>query len=162
TTPAAEDAAQARAPDVRSLLLCLLAVPALAMLLVACAMPPGTIWRVEALGYDVMSYHLQLPREWIGAGGWRGYPHNVYSFFPSPAATLSRQVGLLTDPRGGAIGATTIYAAQFLHASAAIMTALALGSAVTHLVGRTLGVLAGVLLLTVPWTMILGSLAYNE
>jgi hypothetical protein len=46
----------------------LAAAPALAVLLLAACCPPGTLWRSEALGFDVLSYHLQLPREWLAGG----------------------------------------------------------------------------------------------
>lgn len=57
-------------------------VPGAAMLVVAAACPPGTLWRVEALGYDTLSYHLQIPREWVTAGGMVELEHNVYSYLP--------------------------------------------------------------------------------
>ena len=42
--------------------------PVIGLLLTACACPPGLLWAVEAYGYDVLSYHLQMPREWLDAG----------------------------------------------------------------------------------------------
>ena len=33
-------------------------------------------------GYDVVEYHLQVPREWLELGRITPLHHNVFSFFP--------------------------------------------------------------------------------
>lgn len=62
--------------------------PALGVVLVAVCSPPGWLWDSEYGAYDVMSYHLQLPKEWAtdapeGVGRLWPVEHNVYSFLPS-------------------------------------------------------------------------------
>ncbi|NJL31121.1 MAG: hypothetical protein HC898_05545, partial [Phycisphaerales bacterium] len=57
-------------------------IPATFMLIAAIC-PPGTLWSVEAFGYDTLAYHLQLPKEWIASGSITPLPHNVYSHLPS-------------------------------------------------------------------------------
>jgi len=51
------------------------------MLAAACS-PPGWLWDSEFGGYDALSYHLQLPREWLEAGRLAPLSHNVYSYLP--------------------------------------------------------------------------------
>ncbi len=75
----------------------LLGVP-IVLLLMAATIPPGAMWASEGFGYDVRSYHLQLPREWIAAGRLWPVEHNVYSFLPSAmeAAYASLAVAWMT------------------------------------------------------------------
>lgn len=51
------------------------------MLAAACS-PPGWLWDSEFGGYDSLSYHLQLPREWMETGRLAPLAHNVYSYLP--------------------------------------------------------------------------------
>jgi hypothetical protein len=152
----------------------LLALPSAAVLLTAASIPPGWLWNSEHGGYDALSYHLQLPQEWIEQGRIWPQPHNVYSYLPgyiesafvhiaaltgAPAAgrALSRPMGLLAGEGNG------LLTCQLLHAA---MTMLAAG-----LVGRwawalsksaAVGAVAGALFLSIPWVVVTGSLAYNE
>ncbi|HWB54579.1 MAG TPA: hypothetical protein VG722_10315, partial [Tepidisphaeraceae bacterium] len=44
---------------------------------------PGLLWGLDdPSGYDVVEYHLQVPREWFEAGRIIPLHHNVFSFFP--------------------------------------------------------------------------------
>ncbi len=135
----------------------LLAAPAVGMLLAATTAPPGTLWRVEAYAYDVTSYHLQIPREWLAAGGMVPLRHNVYAFLPGLIESAYAHLGAM---RGGVGHA--IYAAQLFHASLALFAAAAAGGAVAQLTSARAGALAAAVLLSVPWTLVTGSLAYNE
>ena len=76
----------------------LLPAAALGLALTAAAMPPGTMWGGEPNGYDVLSYHLQVPREWRAAGVVWPLGHNVFSAMPMAAE-------LLFMAAGGGIGA---------------------------------------------------------
>lgn len=125
--------------------------------LVAAACPPGTLWRVEAMGYDVLSYHLQLPAEWLEAGAMTGLEHNVYSHFPSLIEAGYMMLGAMHGSMHDAI-----YLSQLFHASLALLAAAAVGGAVSRHAGATAGALAGATLLALPWVIITGSLAYNE
>jgi hypothetical protein len=132
----------------------------IALLLVAASCPPGTLWQVEAFGYDVMSYHLQLPREWLAQGRMTGLEHNVYSFLPSLIEAGFTQLSAM---KGSVYGA--IYACQLLHVSTAILGAAAIAMTVNRVAGvsgRGAGVLAGAAMLATPWVLVTGSCAYND
>ena len=144
----------------------LLLAPGLALLAVAACVPPGGIWRVEAFGYDTLSYHLQIPREWVAAGGMAELEHNVYAYLPGlmeNAFTLA-MAALSVDPAAGPLGPERMAAAavpcQLLHASFALLAALCVREAV----GRrgVAGWAAGGVFLAVPWVVITGSSAYYE
>ena len=128
------------------------------LMLVAAACPPGTLWQIEAFGYDVLSYHLQLPREWIAAGALTGLEHNVYSYLPRLVEAAYMQLGLM---HGGSM-LDAIYTCQFFHASLAGFTAVALACAAARFAGQAASVLAGGVFLALPWIVIVGSMAYNE
>ncbi|MCX5661600.1 MAG: hypothetical protein NTW19_18135 [Planctomycetota bacterium] len=152
----------------------LAAAPSLGILLVACACPVSTLWRIEAYGYDVLSYHLQLPREWLAMGHIAGLKHNVYSYLPNLVEAGYMAIGAMAGSM-----VEGVYAAQMFHASAAVFAAVAVGATVDAaivaaspegaLVDRsmihsrqTTAGLAGALLLAMPWTLFVGSLAYDE
>lgn len=134
-----------------------LAAAPLGLILVAACCPPGTLWRVEAFGYDVLTYHLQLPRQWLEAGRITGDVHNVYSFLPSLIESGYTMIGAL---RGSVVD--SVYACQLFHASLAVYAAVAVGRVVAGFVGAMAGGAAGAALLAVPWTLIAASSAYNE
>lgn len=134
----------------------LLCAPAVAVLLVAPSVLPGVLWGDEPHGYDVVEYHLQIPREWHDAGRITRLPHNVFSNFP---LGMEMHYLLAMHLRGGAYGG--MYLAQYMHAVCAAFTAIAVygllgGRAKPQAVG------AAVLTLATPWTAIVGTVAYNE
>jgi hypothetical protein len=138
--------------------------PPLGVLVIAALCPPGTLWRVEAFAYDVLSYHLQLPREWIAAGSLRGLNHNVYSFLPSLTESGYTQLALL---RGGVYPA--IYTCQLFHLLLGLFAVLCMASSARRCLADTdhqiewTGPIAGAaVVLALPWMVITGSLAYNE
>lgn len=49
--------------------------------------PPG-LFSLDGDSFDVLEYHLQLPREYLLAGRVMPLEHNVYSFFPSGTEML--------------------------------------------------------------------------
>ena len=127
------------------------------LLAATAAVAPGLLWAVEAFGYDVLSYHLQLPREWMAAGAVSPLNHNAYSYLPSLA-----EIGYLwvTAPLGGPDHAPIT--AQLMHASFALLAAGIIGRLALKRTGRPMAVVGGILVFTVPWVIITGSLAYNE
>ncbi len=139
----------------------LLLVPGVALLLVAASCPPGSLWRVEAFGYDVTSYHLQLPREWMALGGMSGLEHNVYSFLPGLIEGGYLLIGFLS---GSVLDG--VYTCQLFHVSLALLAAAAIGKTVAALTAAEARAGAGIgtaaLLLVLPWVTIAGSMAYNE
>ena len=66
----------------------LLACPFLVLGLLAACNAPGFIWQEEGFGYDVLEYHLQLPKEYYQAGRIAYVPHNVYANFPATVEML--------------------------------------------------------------------------
>jgi len=159
----------------------LLGLPALGLLLVACTMPPGTMWAIEAFGYDVTSYHLEVPREWLELGQMRSLTHNVYSHLPMLVEAGYMKIAIM---HGSVFDA--VYSIQFFHASTAVLAAAAVSRLVagmlltshdrqgvgsaspSHTTDHSLavaahyGAAAGAVMLATPWTIITGSLAYNE
>jgi len=134
----------------------LTAVP-LGVLAIAAASAPGWLWASEFGGYDALSYHLQLPKEWEALGRAAGLEHNVYSFLPS---YMECAYAHLFAVRHGAFDAA--YACQVLHACFAVLAAIVTGRAAALLAGPSLAAAAAVLVLATPWVVVVGSLAYNE
>jgi len=138
------------------------AAPAIAVLLIASTSAPGWLWESEFGGYDVLSYHLQLPREWIASGRIVPFEHNVYSFLPGYVEAAYTHIALL---RGNAHDAA--YACQLLHACMAILTAITAARVTQRIVGDDTtasmpAIVSGLVPLGTPWVIVTGSLAYNE
>ncbi len=150
----------------------LASVPALGVLLVAACSPPGWLWASEFGGYDALSYHLQLPQEWLAMGRVWPVEHNVYAYLPSYMEAAFLHVGVLMG--AGQKGLTTgdgsmLVAAQLLHAGIAIIAAVLTTSAARALLERTgapradlFAPIAGAFVLATPWAVVTGSMAYNE
>lgn len=163
-TASRQPAAGGPGPDRWSIgLVALAGALGLAVLLAGAVQPPGWLWQSEFGGYDVLSYHLQLPREWLALGRVAPLEHNVYSFLPGYAESAFFHLGVI----GGE--GRLAYAAQALHAGLAVGSAAGVGLvtlAAARAAGLTVGVepglVAGALFLGVPWTAVTGSLAYNE
>lgn len=154
---------------------------ALGLLLVASASPPGWLWASEFGGFDALSYHLQLPREWLRLGRVTPLDHNVYSYLPSYIESAFLHVGLLAGASNAPSGQARLdgliagqgdplLAAQFLHASLAVGAGAVVARLSAAIVRRArpdaptalpAGASAALVLLT-PWTIVTGSLAYNE
>ena len=49
-------------------MLALVTAPFAALVLLVSTLPPGTIWRESGFAYDVLEYHLQVPKEYFLAG----------------------------------------------------------------------------------------------
>lgn len=155
--------------------------PALALLLVSAANPPGNLWATEYGSYDEQSYHVQLPKEW--AAGARLWPtqHNVYSFLPSLVESAYLHLGTMQPGSNLAVErlmgdeAAWIIGCHMLHALMAVVAALLIARAAWTLAiqaglngggtgksAQLLGVLAGALMLGTPWMIVTGSLGYTE
>ena len=147
-------------------------LPGIAVLAVAAASPPGVLWASEYGAYDVLSYHLQLPVEWAAAGHTRPFEHNVYSFLPGAIEQSYSALILLGgsgDPFANA--GAPLSAAHTLHAGLTILAAgavaalarrLATAGGVGSIGAAIASAFAGGLVLCTPWTVVVGSLAYNE
>lgn len=147
-------------------------MPAIGVMLAAACSPPGWLWSSEFGGYDTLSYHLQLPREWLAMGRVWPVEHNVYSFLPGYVEAAFLHVAVLMG--AGKTGLVTpegsmLAAAQLLHAGMAIAAVLLTASAARAVLERAgsphargLAPLAGGLVLATPWAVVTGSMAYNE
>lgn len=131
----------------------LLVVPLLAIATVAAFVPPGLLWGAEEPnGYDVVEYHLQVPREWFDLGRIVPLHHNVFSYFP-----FNVEVHYLwaMHLRGGPWAG--MYLAQLMHLAMVVLSV----AAIYKFVGRG-GLPAVLLAAAAPWLIMVGSIAYNE
>lgn len=136
--------------------LALLAVPAIAFAGIAARILPGILWGDEPHGYDVASYHLQLPREWLENGRVVPLTHNVFSFFP---LNVEMHALLAMHLRGGAHAG--MYLAQIMCGAFALLVPLA-AYAIARSRGRLAGAAALIVCASAPWITMLGGVAYNE
>jgi hypothetical protein len=157
---------------------------ALPMLLIPSLAPPGWLWGSEFGGYDSLSYHLQLPNEWLASGRLVPLEHNVYSFLPSYIEAAFMHLGAMSFapptldglPAGLAAGTGwRLIACQQLHALLTVLAAVLCGCAARHAVElcpldakaresaqRWAFPLASGIVLFTPWSVVVGSLSYNE
>ncbi|MCC6909246.1 MAG: hypothetical protein IT430_15000 [Phycisphaerales bacterium] len=141
------------------------AVPALTVMFIAATSAPGWLWATEAGGYDVLEYHLQMPREWLTLGSITPQLHNAYSFAPSYVEAAYYHLAVLLDPLAqrpgnGALEAAT--ACQMLHAALMIWAAREVTLLAGRHVSHWMALAAGAMTLSVPWVVVTGSMAYNE
>lgn len=139
--------------------LALPAAAAVGVASIAACVPPGMMWGGEPNGYDVVSYHLQIPREWSEIGRIVPLEHNVFSYFPlaneALFLVLMEQAG---DPHA------MLYAPQLLQVILLALCGLATAGAVRQLTPAHWlpATVAGTLVVSLPWSIMLGSIAYNE
>ena len=125
------------------------AMPILGMALVAATLPPGMLWPDDPNPYDVLEYHLQGPREWYEAGRIIPLRHNVYSYFPF---NVEMQYLLAMHVRGGPWAG--MYLAHLLTLAYVVLSIAAI-----HAIA---GTIPAVIAATVPWLLMLGTVAFNE
>jgi hypothetical protein len=127
------------------------------VVILAAFFPPGLLWGDEPNGYDVVEYHLQVPREWYEAGRIVPLHHNVFSYFPF---NVEMQYLLAMDLHGGFWGPWAgMYLAQLMHAA---MCGLAAWSVYGFAGGAKRGIVAALIVVAVPWTGLLAAVAYND
>jgi hypothetical protein len=134
--------------------LLILLAPLWAITILGDLIPPGLLWGDEPNGYDVVEYHLQVPREWFEAGKMIPLHHNVFSFMPF---NVEMHYLLAMEIRGGPWAG--MYLAQLMHAAMCVLTLLAI---YTLLGGGARGALVAILAAAVPWISLLAAVAYNE
>lgn len=133
------------------------AAPAIAVLAIAAVSAPGWLWQTEFGGYDALSYHLQLPREWFTRGEIFTPTWNVYGALPSLVESGYFHLMVVeSNPLSVAISA------QVLHASFALLAAATTGVAVGRWFDASRIGAGFALLIGTPWVIVVGSLAYNE
>ncbi|RME37345.1 MAG: hypothetical protein D6788_09685, partial [Planctomycetota bacterium] len=134
----------------------LITVPFLLSALLASSAAPGLLWKEEGFGYDVLEYHLQVPKEDFLEGRITYRPHNVYAAFPSNVEMLYLLGMVIVDDPWEA-GTT----AQAIHLLLGVLTVAAVWTAAREWSPRA-GTLAAVTLGTVGWLPYLSGLAYVE
>ncbi|MGA2231630.1 MAG: hypothetical protein ABSH22_12080 [Tepidisphaeraceae bacterium] len=127
----------------------------LAMAVVGACIMPGTLWRPDdPHPYDVLSYHLQVPRQWYELGRIVPLGNNVFSFFPFNAEMQDLLVmNLCGGPWKG------MYVTQFLSLMYAVLMVVAIAGARSE--GKSSifpAALAGI----IPWVVMLSCVAYVE
>ena len=118
-----------------------LALPFVAIIFLGAALPP--------IHFDVLEYHLQVPKEWAAQGRVGFLPHNVYGNMPLGAemlATLS--MALTPDQWGWWWGALS---GKILMAGFSPLAALLLFAAGRRLVSVEAGVVACLVYVSTGW-----------
>ncbi len=151
-----------------------LALVPIALMFLAASQPPGWLWDSEFGGFDSLSYHLQLPQEWIAAGRLNPVDHNVYSYLPSYVESVFMQFGAAAETLNS-LGAKSdqtglltfdglpLLVCQHFHVWCAVIAAWLTGRVVLLLTeDRTASGIAFAALLSIPWVIVTGSLSYNE
>jgi len=115
--------------------------------------PPGLLWGDEPNGYDVIEYHLQVPREWFESGKITPLTENVFSYFPQG---VEMHYLLAMHLRGGPWAG--MYLAQLMHVALCALAVAAVGAAAP----TTPGVLAAIAVSLTPWMTLLAPMAYVE
>ncbi len=128
------------------------AVPFLAALLLAAALPPND--------FDVREYHLQAPKEWRRQGYIDFMPHNIYGNMPL-GAEMHVLLAMVFAPGklGWWWGALAGKTAMALFTP---LTALALYAAGRRWFSSLAGVVAGLLYLSTPWITFVSASGLNE
>lgn len=134
----------------------LLAIGFCSLALLGGTTPPGLLWADEGRGYDVLEYHLGVPREYFDAGKISYLPHNIYSNFPFNVEMLYLLSMVL---HGDPIDA--VYTAKLLNVFLAILAAAAVWLAGREF-GADNGIIAGLMAATCPFLVYLSGVAYVE
>jgi hypothetical protein len=135
----------------------LIAIPILAMAITAAYVPPGILWGDEPHGYDVLEYHLQLPREWLELGRIVPLGHNAFSYFP---LAVEMHYLLAMQLEGGPWAG--MYLAQLMHVAMIALTVIAIYGAARGAAPKFPSILAALSAASVPWLLLLAPVAYNE
>lgn len=134
----------------------LVLAPFLSLGILCAATPPGVLWAEEGRGYDVLEYHLAVPREHLDNGRIAYLPHNVYASFPANVETLYLWTMVL---RGEPIEA--MYSAKVLNLLLGVLAVWAAFLAGREL-GRRAALVAALLMGGVGWLVYLSGVAYVE
>jgi hypothetical protein len=135
--------------------LLLLLIPFAAIALVGVNVFPAVLWWPnDPHPYDVLGYHLQIPREWYEMGRIAPLHHNMYSFFPF-AAEMNYLLAMYL--RGGPWAG--MYLAQMMSFTGIVLAVLSAASAMPN---RPAAIIAALAMGVTPWTTQLAAMAYNE
>ncbi len=140
----------------------LAAAPFAAVAVCGASFMPGTLWKpLDPHPYDVLSYHLQVPRVWYEAGKITPLKSNVFSFFPFLVEMLFLLAMNLT---GGPWAA--MYLCQFICIAMTGTMVLGVSGTICE-VSRiqkinASGAIGGLAAVAAPWVVMLGCVAYVE
>ena len=127
------------------------------VVMLAACFPAGLLWGDEPNGYDVVEYHLQVPREWYEAGRIIPLQHNVFSYFPF---NVEMHYLLAMHLHGGFWGPWAgMYLAQMMHVAICASAAWAVYALAG---GGKRGLVGAMLVAGVPWTGLLAPVAYDD
>jgi hypothetical protein len=135
----------------------LLAAPFAAIAITSALVPAGILWGDEPHGYDVVEYHLQVPREWFEAGKITPLAHNVFSYFPM---NVEMHYLLAMELRGGPWAG--MYVAQLMHAVFVGLSVIAVYGILREIAKPRAAIVGAVAVAATPWIMMLGGVAYDE
>jgi hypothetical protein len=136
----------------------LIIVPTIVITIVGAFILPGVLWGDEPHGYDVLEYHLQVPREWYELGRIVPLQHNVFSYFPF---NVEMHYLLAMELRGGPWAG--MYLAQLMHFVFVALTVMAVYGAVESIGAKPQAArLSAIIAASVPWMGMLGAVAYDE
>lgn len=132
-------------------------VLAIALYIVAASSPPGALWDSEFGAYDSLSYHLQLPKEWIAnAQIWPAH-HNVYSYHPGYIESSYAHLALLSGQR------IPLQSTHFFGLGLILIAGWNVAAAIRNWTASSIAPMLGfVMLLFTPWTIVVGTISYNE
>lgn len=145
-------------PDSRNLspYLWLLLFPFLVLAFRAASNAPGFLWSEEGYGYDVLEYHLQLPKEYFESGHIAYVPHNVYANFPANVELLYLLSMIVHNDTYDA--GTTANTIHLILGALFVFAAWVLGREWSSTGGLVVALAAG----TAGWIVYLSGLAYVE
>lgn len=136
--------------------LLLLICPFAVLALLATTAAPGFLWTHEGFGYDVLEYHLQVPKEYYLAGKIDYLPHNVYANFPSNVEMLYLLAMVVLEDASN-VGTV----AHMIHLYLAALAVFAAWVAGCEWSPRA-GIVSALAMGTVGWLPYLSGLAYVE
>ncbi|MEK6677007.1 MAG: hypothetical protein AABZ47_15315 [Planctomycetota bacterium] len=134
----------------------LLLIPFLVLGVLAATNAPGLIWSEEGFGYDVLEYHLQMPKEFATAGKISFAPHNVYANFPANTELLYLLSMILSGDSNSA--ATSANFIHLLFAILTVSTAWTIGAEWS----KRCAILCALVAASCGWLTYLSGLAYVE
>jgi hypothetical protein len=133
----------------------LVPVVSFALMVVSASVIPGQLWKpLDPHPYDVLSYHLQLPREWYEAQGIVPLQHNVFSYFP---VNVEMQFLMLMHVAGGPWNA--MYACQFMSLAYTVLMIVGLSGAASS---EGEPIIGAAIASAMPWVIMLAGVAYVE
>ena len=129
-----------------------LAVPFVLVIVGGALLPP--------VDFDVLEYHLQVPREWVQSGRIAFLPHNVYGNMPLGAETLAAlTMALSPGELGWWWGAL---AGKLVMAGFAPLAAVLLVAAGRRFASPQAGIVAALIYLSTPWIVLVSVNGLNE